>query len=229
MENEKKELERPEIQDPHKKRYVVYTKRDTELMKTFIRFDNRVRHPRMGVNMGLVGVLLLLVPVILKDTGTTGKIIAVCVGALLLSIALFRVHISVNMMKGNPEVKENEEITYLFGNSGIRAQRIDGIEDMGYYKTVYHLWEDEGNYYVGLDNDDLLILPKANFVEGDTKVFREFLLEKSGAKYTWKPAKLGNIWKNKIYQIRHKMVEEEDDSLKREKTKKEDKKSKKEK
>lgn len=105
MENEKKELERPEIQDPHKKRYVVYTKRDTELMKTFIRFDNRVRHPRMGVNMGLVGVLLLLVPVILKDTGTTGKIIAVCVGALLLSIALFRVHISVNMMKGNPEVK----------------------------------------------------------------------------------------------------------------------------
>lgn len=226
MENEKKELERPEIQDPHKKRYVVYTKRDTELMKTFIRFDNRVRHPRMGVNMGLVGVLLLLVPVILKDTGTTGKIIAVCVGALLLSIALFRVHISVNMMKGNPEVKENEEITYLFGNSGIRAQRIDGIEDMGYYKTVYHLWEDEGNYYVGLDNDDLLILPKANFVEGDTKVFREFLLEKSGAKYTWKPAKLGNIWKNKIYQIRHKMVEEEDDSLKREKTKKEDKKSK---
>ena len=43
MENEKKELERPEIQDPHKKRYVVYTKRDTELMKTFIRFDNRVR------------------------------------------------------------------------------------------------------------------------------------------------------------------------------------------
>lgn len=52
MENEKKELERPEIQDPHKKRYVVYTKRDTELMKTFIRFDNRVRHPRMGVNMG---------------------------------------------------------------------------------------------------------------------------------------------------------------------------------
>lgn len=229
MENEKKELERPEIQDPHKNRYVVYTKRDTELMKTFIRFDNRVRHPRMGVNTGLVGILLLLMPVIVKDMGLAGKIIAVCVGTLLLSIALFRVHISVSMMRNNPEVKENEEITYLFGNSGIRAQKIDGIEDMGYYKTVYHLWEDERNYYVGLDNDDLLILPKANFEEGDTKEFREFLLEKSGAKYTWKPAKLGNIWKNKVYQIRQKMVEEEDDSLKREKTKKEDKKSKKEK
>ena len=226
MENEKKELERPEIQDPHKNRYVVYTKRDTELMKTFIRFDNRVRHPRMGVNMGVVGVLLLLMPVIVKDMGLTGKIIAVCVGTLLLSIALFRVHISVSMMRNNPEVKENEEISYLFGNSGIRAQKIDGIEDMGYYKTVYHLWEDESNYYVGLDNDDLLILPKANFEEGDTKEFRDFLLEKSGAKYTWKPAKLGNIWKNKVYQIRQKMVEEEDDSLKREKPKKEDKKSK---
>ena len=105
MENEKKELERPENQDPHKKRYVVYTKRDTELMKTYNRYDNRVRNQRMCVNMGLVGVLLLLVPVILKDTGTTGKIIAVCVGALLLSIALFRVHISVNMMKCNQEVK----------------------------------------------------------------------------------------------------------------------------
>lgn len=224
MENEKKELERPEIQDPHKKRYVVYTKRDTELMKTFIRFDNRVRHPRMGVNMGLVGVLLLLVPVILKDTGTTGKIIAVCVGALLLSIALFRVHISVNMMKGNPEVKENEEITYLFGNSGIWAQRIDGIEDMGYYKTVYHLWEDEDNYYVGLDNDDLLILPKANFKEGDSESFRDFLLDKSGAKYTWKPAKLLNIWKNMLPQAHQKMDETGNDSQGNEKSKKEDKK-----
>ena len=224
MENEKKELERPEIQDPHKKRYVVYKKRDTELMKTFIRFDNRVRHPRMGVNMGLVGVLLLLVPVILKDTGTTGKIIAVCVGALLLSIALFRVHISVNMMKGNPEVKENEEITYLFGNSGIRAQRIDGIEDMGYYKTVYHLWEDEDNYYVGLDNDDLLILPKANFKEGDSESFRDFLLDKSGAKYTWKPAKLLNIWKNMLSQAHQKMDETGNDSQGNEKSKKEDKK-----
>ena len=224
MENEKKELERPEIQDPHKKRYVVYTKRDTELMKTFIRFDNRVRHPRMGVNMGLVGVLLLLVPVILKDTGTTGKIIAVCVGALLLSIALFRVHISVNMMKGNPEVKENEEITYLFGNSGIWAQRIDGIEDMGYYKTVYHLWEDEDNYYVGLDNDDLLILPKANFKEGDSESFRDFLLDKSGAKYTWKPAKLLNIWKNMLSQAHQKMDETGNDSQGNEKSKKEDKK-----
>lgn len=224
MENEKKELERPEIQDPHKKRYVVYTKRDTELMKTFIRFDNRVRHPRMGVNMGLVGVLLMLVPVILKDTGTTGKIIAVCVGALLLSIALFRVHISVNMMKGNPEVKENEEITYLFGNSGIWAQRIDGIEDMGYYKTVYHLWEDEDNYYVGLDNDDLLILPKANFKEGDSESFRDFLLDKSGAKYTWKPAKLLNIWKNMLSQAHQKMDETGNDSQGNEKSKKEDKK-----
>lgn len=224
MENEKKELERPEIQDPHKKRYVVYTKRDTELMKTFIRFDNRVRHPRMGVNMGLVGVLLLLVPVILKDTGTTGKIIAVCVGALLLSIALFRVHISVNMMKGNPEVKENEEITYLFGNSGIWAQRIDGIEDMGDYKTVYHLWEDEDNYYVGLDNDDLLILPKANFKEGDSESFRDFLLDKSGAKYTWKPAKLLNIWKNMLSQAHQKMDETGNDSQGNEKSKKEDKK-----
>lgn len=224
MENEKKELERPEIQDPHKKRYVVYTKRDTELMKTFIRFDNRVRHPRMGVNMGLVGELLLLVPVILKDTGTTGKIIAVCVGALLLSIALFRVHISVNMMKGNPEVKENEEITYLFGNSGIWAQRIDGIEDMGYYKTVYHLWEDEDNYYVGLDNDDLLILPKANFKEGDSESFRDFLLDKSGAKYTWKPAKLLNIWKNMLSQAHQKMDETGNDSQGNEKSKKEDKK-----
>ena len=224
MENEKKELERPEIQDPHKKRYVVYTKRDTELMKTFIRFDNRVRHPRMGVNMGLVGVLLLLVPVILKDTGTTGKIIAVCVGALLLSIALFRVHISVNMMKGNPEVKENEEITYLFGNSGIWAQRIDGIEDMGYYKTVYHLWEDEDNYYVGLDNDDLLILPKANFKEGDSESFRDFLLDKSGAKYTWKPAKLLNIWKNMLSQAHQKMDETGNDSQGNEKSKKADKK-----
>lgn len=227
MGNEKKELERPEIQDPHKNRYVVYTKRDTELIKTFIRFDNRVRHPRMGVNTGVVGILLLLMPVIVKDMGTVGKVIGVCVGTLLLCIALFRVHISVGMMKNNPEVKENEEITYLFGNSGIRARKIGGIEDLGYYKTVYHLWEDEGNYYVGLDSDDLLILPKANFEEGDAESFRKFLLDKSGAKYTWKPAELLNIWKNTAMQIRQKMSEvgrtpqDDEKSPKEEKSKRE--------
>lgn len=219
MEYENKELDKSEIQDPHKNRYVVYTKRNTALMETFVKFDHRVRHPRMGINMAFIGVMLIALPFVLDGFGRTAFIISIFAGVFLIVLAMSRVRISVWMMKDNPQLKVDEEITYLFGNSGIRARRKEGIEDMGFYKTVYHMWEDERNYYVGLDNDDLLILPKENFEEGDSESFREFLLGKSGAKYTWKPARFGNVLKNTVAQMRKKMVGTEEVSKGKEKDK----------
>ena len=73
---------------------------------------------------------------------------------------------------------------------------------MGYYKTIYRIWEDEKTYYVGMNEDDLLILPKANFTEGEERDFKEFILEKSGADYRWLPVGLWNRFKNFGMQIR---------------------------
>lgn len=181
-----------EAADPRKNHYTVHIRRDTEMMKIFVKFTNRIRHPRVSFNLFVTGVLLALVPTVIEGVALPGVIISYGMGALLILLALFRQYISVSMMKNDPQVKENEEITYLFGNSGVRALR-DGVEeDMGYYKNVYRLWEDEKIYYVGMNEEDLLILPKANFKEGEPESFREFILDKSGSDYRWVPMGLVN-------------------------------------
>lgn len=188
--------EQQEAADPRRNRYIVYTKRDTAAMRTFVKFTNRVRHPRVGMNMFIVGVMLVALPIVNKGVGQAGVVISYAMGGLLLFIALFRTDISVSMMKKSPELKENEELTYLFGNTGIRVERNGTIENMGYYKDVYRVWEDERHFYVGLESEDLLILPKTSFREGDVQEFRDFILDKSGASFKWQPVNPVNIVKN---------------------------------
>lgn len=100
-----------------------------------------------------------------------GVIVSYGVGALLILTGLFRQYLTLSMMRNNPEVKENEEITYYFGNAGIRAVRDGQEENMGFYKAVYRIWEDEKTFYVGMNEDDLLILPKDRFEEGSAEDF----------------------------------------------------------
>ncbi len=198
--------EQQEASDPRRNRYIVYTKRDTATMSTFVKFTNRVRHPRMGMNMFIVGAMLVALPIVNKGIGQAGAVISYVMGTLLLFIALFRTSISVSMMKKSSEVKENEELTYLFGNTGIRVERNGTIENMGYYKDVYRVWEDERHFYIGMESEDLLILPKDSFREGDVKEFRDFILDKSGASFKWQPANPVNIVKNIWMNIQMKVA-----------------------
>lgn len=194
--------EQREMTDPRKNKYVVRTCRDTSMIKTYIQFVNKVKHPRVSMNMFVTGVLLAILPVIAKGAiALPGEIIAYSVGALLMIMALFRSNISVWMTKNDPKVKVDEEIIYFFGNTGVRVEKDGEVENMGYYKTIYRVWEDEKNYYIGMNEEDLLILPMNNFEVGDAKEFRDFILEKSGADYRWKPSTPINIFKETLRQI----------------------------
>lgn len=193
--------------DPRKNKYVVNMKRDTKMMRTFVSFTNRVKHPRVTFNLFLIGAMLVALPLVNKQIALPGVIIGYAMGTLLLLMAFFRYDLSVMLMKGNPEVRENEIITYLFGNSGIRARHDKETESMGYYKDVYRVWEDERHFYIGLESEDLLILPKTGFEEGDQGTFLDFILEKSGADYRWQPAKFMNICKDKMKKLKMKMLE----------------------
>ena len=48
---------------------------------------------------------------------------------------------------------------------------------------------------MGIGEDELLVLPKANFECGEASEFRDFILEKSRCVYTWKPARIDNVIK----------------------------------
>ena len=80
--------EQIEMSDPRKNKYVVRTRRDTSMIKTYIQFVNKVKHPRVSVNMFVTGVLLAILPIIAKGAiALPGEIIAYSVGALLMIMA----------------------------------------------------------------------------------------------------------------------------------------------
>lgn len=193
--------------DTKKNKYIVHIRRDTGLMKTYVKFYNRVKHPRVTMNMFFTGILLIILPIAVDGIALPGVVICYVMGALLVLMSLFRHNIAVWQMKGNPEVKENEEITYYFGNTKIRVENEGKIETMGVYQNIYRVWEDEKNYYVGMNEDDLLILPKNAFEKGDADSFRDYILEKSGADFVWKPVGIVNIVKNKKLQMQARMAQ----------------------
>ena len=57
-----------------------------------------------------------------------------------------------------------------------------------------------------MESEDLLILPKDSFREGDAKEFRDFILDKSGASFKWQPANPVNIVKNIWMNIQMKVA-----------------------
>ena len=189
MENMNKELQ----EDRRKNHYVVETKRDTKLMLTFIEFKNRVEHPAATVYMIAMGVMLIGLMYKQADSiAMVGKVIGYIFGMVLVLMGLFRKYISVYLMKSNPQV------------NGIRADKQqEGTEEyLANYKEVYCVWEDEADFYLGMNNDDLIVLQKANFTTGEASLFKDFILEKSGAKYIWKPAKFVNVCKNAVLKAK---------------------------
>lgn len=201
--------------DRNKNKYIVNIVRDTAMMKTYVKFYNRVKHPRVTMNLLFAGVVLIALPIAADGIALPGVIISYVMGALLVAMALFRQNIAVYQMKADPKVKENEKLSYLFGNTKIRVENEGKIETMGGYQDVYRVWEDERTYFVGMNEDDLLILPKDAFEKGEAKAFRDYILERTGADFVWKPTGLVNICKNKWMQFQMKMASRREDEEKK--------------
>ena len=185
-------------------KYTVAICYDDKMMETFIRFYNRVKHPRATVFLTSIGGMLFLLPFFNEGIALPGKIICYVLGPVLLLFGLFRDKLSVQMMKKDSNFKYKEELVYRFGNTSVEVDRSEGTERMGNYKKIFRLFEDEKNFYVNINEDDLLVLPKANFVEGDPDSFN---LDKSGARFIWKPAQLKN--KARWFMTQKKLQREE--------------------
>lgn len=205
---QKLEMENIELQEsnePKKGKYIVPIKRDEKMMKTFVKFSNRVRHPRTTVYMITVGAMLIALPIVNKEIALPGVIICYVMGALMVLMGVFRHYIGVYMLKSNPQTKVNEELTYIFGNTDIKTNKDGQLEKLGSYSKIYRLWEDEKHFYIGINEDDLVVLPKTAFTTGDVGTFRDFVLDKSGAIYTWQPTRIDNVIKHNIAQFKWRM------------------------
>jgi len=206
-----------ENSDFRKGKYVVPVKRDEKLLKTFVKFSNQTRHPRTTVYLVTVGTMLIALPIANKEIALAGVIICYVMGALMVLMGVFRHHIGVYMLKSNPQTKLDEELTYIFGNTDVKTERNGELEKLGSYASIYRLWEDEKFFYIGINEDDLLVLPKANFEVGDVSAFRDYILEKSGATFTWQPKRVDNVIKNNIAQFKWRMQKQKEEMKSEEK------------
>ena len=206
-----------ENSDFRKGKYVVPVKRDEKLLKTFVKFSNQTRHPRTTVYLVTVGAMLIALPIANKEIALAGVIICYVMGALMVLMGVFRHHIGVYMLKSNPQTKLDEELTYIFGNTDVKTERNGELEKLGSYASIYRLWEDEKFFYIGINEDDLVVLPKTNFEVGDVSTFREYILEKSGATFTWQPKRLDNVIKHNIAQFKWRMQRQKEEMKSEEK------------
>ena len=211
-------MERNEVLE--KAKYIARVDRDEALLKLFVKFSNRVKHPRATLFMVSVGLMLIALPIANKEIALAGQIICFVMGPLLAVMGLFRHQIGVNMLKNNPETKLGEELTYIFGNTDIKISKEGQVEKFGSYANVYRLWESEKIFYIGINEDDLVVLPKVDFEEGDVSTFREFLLGKSGCIFTWQPNRIDNIIKNYFTTMKWNMQKRAETFQKKEKKEK---------
>lgn len=208
-----KEMEKAEQEaiqesvDRKRSKYIVPLVRDEKLLRMFVKFSNSVNHPRATGYMVIVGGSMFILPFVNHEIELPGVIICHVMGALLFLMGIFRHEIGVYMLKSNPQTKLGEELAYLFGNTGVKVEKDGVLEHVGSYKKIYRLWESEKVFYVGIGEDDLLVLPKSNFEVGEVSEFRDFILEKSRCIYTWKPARIDNIIKQIHMGMKMKAVQ----------------------
>ena len=201
------EESRKESLDRKRSKYTVPVVRDEKMLKMFVKFSNGVKHPRVTGYMVIVGGTMFILPFVNKEIALPGVIICHVMGALMVLMGLFRHQIGVYMLKSNLQTKLGEELTYLFGNTGVKVEKNGKIEHIGSYKKIYRIWEEEKIFYIGINEEDLLVLPKANFEVGEVNTFRDFIVEKSRCIYTWKPTRIDNVIKRNIMNFKIRMTQ----------------------
>lgn len=94
---------------------------------------------------------------------------------------------------------ENWKLTYSFTEKMLQVYRNDELfEKVNSYQKISSIYTDEKNFYLGVNNEDLYILPKRDFKTGTTEDFLEFITTKSHVDAVYLPAKQLNQFKQMI-------------------------------
>ena len=176
------------MSEPKKPMYKVVTKRDAQMVKSFVLFTYRQRHPNVSRNFIIVGLVSLALIYGIR-VPAIGIFLAVQ-GLFCLFMGFFRHIIPVASMKKNdPDYVAGSNLTYDFYAGEVRAFR-NGEKFMSIkgYDKITNLCHDEKYYYLGANEQDLMILPKSDFTVGDADSFESFIEKKAKIKSVWTPA-----------------------------------------
>lgn len=188
---------------------VVMTK-DDEVMRDFISFTYRAQGAVARYKARILAIGLFIIGVLAWKSGTVvpGGVMMVLGGAFFVA-SFFMSQIAVMKLKAADLAYQNKtELTYAFTNSGIYVYENNELsQNVGGYNNVTCFYGDEKNYYVGVRNEDLYLLPKKCFVEGEPEEFLEFIETKSNEKYEFIPLTVKNKWMLKKVEWKQQELE----------------------
>ena len=176
-------------------KFRVKMRKDAKVLQDFILFTYRAKGSRTTRGIILSLGLFVIAYMALNDGAAVGYVIAVC-GALGLIFTLYRHKIAlVRLKRADIAYKNQTELEYVFTNGNIYVYE-DGelAVNVGSYSRVSCFYEDEYNFYVGVNNEDLYLLPRECFGEGDVNEFVSFIESKSSEECEFLPATLKNRW-----------------------------------
>ena len=191
-------------------KFKVVMKKDDEIMKDFLSFTYRAQGQANRMKLYIFAIGMLVIGWLAARGGNTtmGNIIAV-VGILMVLTGLVLPKIALARMKKSDEgYKTGTEYTYVFASGSMYIYENGELaQNVGGYRQVSCFYGDEKNYYVGINNDDLYLLPMKNFVEGDPNEFIDFIQYVSDESYVFLPATVKNRWTK--YRAEQKVKEAE--------------------
>ncbi len=194
-------------------KFKVVMKKDDEVMKDFLSFTYRAQGQMKRGKIYVMAIGLLVIAYFaFKGGSPTAGIIMSVVGGLMLSMGLVLPKVALARLKKTDEMYKNRtELTYVFAGSSMYVYEGDVLtENVGSYRQISCFYGDEKNYYVGINNEDLFLLPKKSFVQGDESEFIEFIQDVSDEKYEFLPFTLKNRWE--VFKVNQKMKEAEYDA-----------------
>lgn len=191
-------------------KFKVVMKKDDKIMKEFLSFTYRAKGQMNRAKLYVFAAGMFFIGYMAAGDGNViaGNIIAL-VGILMVLMGLVLPKIALARLKKADEgYNKGTEYTYVFAKGYMHVYENGELaQNVGGYRQVTCFYGDERNYYLGINNDDLFLLPMKNFVEGNADEFIDFIQYVSDESYEFLPTELKNRWMK--YRANQKMRDAE--------------------
>lgn len=194
--------------------YEVRTKHTKKVLNDFIAFREAITHSHVTFRLIMLGIC----SVTLSYLGRDIKGIMYTCGVLAVVFLVFaavRRPIGVSRLASADKNYQNQsEIHFIFGESEFRVENEDaeGIQRFKYGEVEY-MYTDDTYFFINANNEDLQMIPKADFSLGTADGFYDFMMHKTGRDFL--PVKLSWRMKLGILKDAWGQMEEERDAKKK--------------
>ena len=162
--------------------YKVVTKHTKQMLRDFVRFTYRMKSPYSTYRFCILGTGFWVLTPFFKGS-LYPRILLSALGVLIIAYAFTR-HLIVarKIARYDTYYQKQTEITFLFGHAEFVIQtEADDKEMHIQYGEITQVYKDKCNYYLWVNNEDVQILPRVDFTQGDEQAYETFIAQKTGS------------------------------------------------